>query len=63
MSPRHPAALRCWAGRWVMLTPSVVLFFVSGISHAKMVWTDGIIGGLFTYILFWTLVYAVVHIY
>ena len=25
-----------------------------------MVWTDGIIGGLFTYILFWTLVYAVV---
>ena len=29
----------------------------------QMVWTDGIVGGLFTYILFWTLVYAVVHIY
>lgn len=43
---------------------SLFCFFVYGAySHAKMVWTDGIIGGLFTYILFWTLVYAVVHIY
>jgi len=61
MSPRHPAALL--GGPLGDANTSVVLFFVSGISHAKMVWTDGIIGGLFTYILFWTLVYAVVHIY
>eukprot|EP00038_Savillea_parva_P027148 m.57831 g.57831 ORF g.57831 m.57831 type:complete len:112 (-) comp7789_c0_seq1:775-1110(-) len=27
------------------------------------VYTDGIMGGLFTYLLFWTLIYGMVHIY
>ena len=26
-------------------------------------WTDNLFGGLFTYILFWTVLYGMVHIY
>mmetsp|Transcript_4060 Transcript_4060/g.10233 ORF Transcript_4060/g.10233 Transcript_4060/m.10233 type:complete len:110 (+) Transcript_4060:99-428(+) len=37
----------------------VSLYFASPWS----VYTDGILGGLFTYLLFWTLVYGMVHIY
>lgn len=26
-------------------------------------WTDGLVGGLFGYVLFWTLAYGLVHVY
>ncbi|CAB4374276.1 unnamed protein product [Rhizophagus irregularis] len=27
------------------------------------VWTEGVFGGLFSYVLFWTLLYGIVHVY
>ena len=29
----------------------------------RVIWTDGIIGGLFTYVLLWTFIYGIVHVF
>eukprot|EP00052_Salpingoeca_macrocollata_P028721 m.281837 g.281837 ORF g.281837 m.281837 type:complete len:108 (+) comp22894_c13_seq16:859-1182(+) len=38
---------------------SVQNFFLS----TRSVYVDGILGGLFTYVLFWTLLYGMVHVF
>ncbi|RHZ44770.1 hypothetical protein Glove_709g13 [Diversispora epigaea] len=35
------------------------LYFRNGLD----VWTEGVFGGLFSYVLFWTLLYGIVHVY
>jgi len=48
---------------------SVMLYMKAGTSWNKYflsrraVWTDGVISGLFTYVLFWTFLYGLVHVY
>ena len=34
-------------------------YFVS----RRSLWWDGILGGIFTYVLFWTFLYGIVHVY
>lgn len=48
---------------------SAMLYFKAGTNWNKYflsrrsLWTDGILGGLFTYVLFWTFLYGLVHVY
>ncbi|KAG9294154.1 hypothetical protein G9A89_021513 [Geosiphon pyriformis] len=35
------------------------MYFRSGVD----VWIEGVFGGLFSYVLFWTLLYGIVHVY
>ena len=48
---------------------SVMLYFKAGTNwnnyflSKRSVWTDGVLSGLFTYVLFWTFLYGLVHVY
>ncbi len=48
---------------------SVILSMKAGTGWAKyfttrrQIWFDGVLGGLFTYILVWTFLYGMVHVY
>jgi len=39
--------------------PGAQQYFLS----SKAVWADGILGGLFTFVLFWTLFYGLAHLF
>lgn len=48
---------------------SLMLYFKAGTNWNKYflsrrsLWTDGVFSGLFTYVLFWTFLYGLVHVY
>ena len=48
---------------------SMMLYFKAGTNWNKYflsrrsLWTDGVFSGLFTYVLFWTFLYGLVHVY
>ncbi|XP_062512880.1 ER membrane protein complex subunit 6-like [Corticium candelabrum] len=51
------------------ITMSTILAATAGAHWEKyvlsksMLWTDGIASGLFTYVLFWTFLYGMIHVY
>ncbi|GAB6024786.1 hypothetical protein CHUAL_009909 [Chamberlinius hualienensis] len=48
---------------WVMLLMKAGSKWKNYFINRKSLLTNGLLGGLFTYILFWTFIYGMVHVY
>jgi len=48
---------------WVMLMLKAGSKWKNYFINSRTVLTNGLLGGLFTYILFWTFIYGMVHVY